>query len=173
MKRHTKVRDLVVCGLFAAIIAAFTLITIPLPNGVPLTLQTLAVMLCGYTLGAVRGTVSTTVYIALGAMGLPIFSGFGAGFAVLAGGTGGFIWGFIPMALLCGLTTDRRFVCKISIGLTGLLVCHLLGALQFAAVTHCEFTKAFALACLPYLPKDIILTVVAAAMSPKLKRAVK
>ena len=97
------IRGMVLCGLFAAIIAVFTLITIPLPSGVPITLQTFAVALCGYTLGCGKGTAATAVYIAIGAVGLPVFSGMRGGFSVLAGPTGGYIYGFIGMTALCGV----------------------------------------------------------------------
>lgn len=165
------VRGMVLCGLFAAIIAVFTLITIPLPSGVPITLQTFAVALCGYTLGCGKGTVATAVYVALGAVGLPVFSGMKGGISVLAGPTGGYIYGFIGMTALCGvgaflflrLTKRNGAVMKVCgtvaavvCGLAGLAVCHACGTIQFAALTGRTFTEAALVASVPYLAKDVI-----------------
>lgn len=102
-KHREGIRGTVLCGLFAAIIAVLTLVTIPMPSGVPITLQTFAVALCGYSLGCAKGTAATFVYVALGAVGLPVFSGMKGGFSVLVGPTGGYIYGFVGMAALCGL----------------------------------------------------------------------
>ena len=102
-KHREGIRGTVLCGLFAAIIAVLTLVTIPMPSGVPITLQTFAVALCGYSLGCAKGTAATFVYVALGAVGLPVFSGMKGGFSVLVGPTGGYIYGFVGMAVLCGL----------------------------------------------------------------------
>ena len=73
----------------------------------PFTLQTLGVMLAAGLLGARRGSLSVLSYITLGAFGLPVFSGFRGGIGVLSGTTGGYIIGFIFMALAIGLITER------------------------------------------------------------------
>lgn len=94
-----KVRDLTLIALFAAIIAVCAWITIPLP-GVPFTLQVFGIFAALCMLGGKRGTICIALYILLGAVGLPVFSGFQGGFGVLLGTTGGYIAGF----LLSGLT---------------------------------------------------------------------
>lgn len=172
MKKQNKVRSLIVCGLFSAIIAVLTFIHIPLPSGIPLTLQIFAVALCGYTLGSLRGISSTAVYIALGAVGLPVFSGFMGGVAHLAGPTGGFLWGFLLLAALCGLAAGRKFGVRLLIGCAGLTVCHLCGVLQFSFVMKCSVGEAFLIASAPYLIKDAILTAAAAAVSARMRERV-
>ena len=164
-----KVKNLVFIALFAAIMAVLSLTSIPMPGGVPITLQTFAVALCGYMLGAWRGLAAVGVYIAIGAVGIPVFSGFRGGFSVLAGATGGFIFGFLAFALLCGLGITvyhgknkvLKAVCALGLGIVGLLICHLLGGLQFGLVTGRKFGEAFLLACLPYIPKDVVSVVLA------------
>lgn len=173
-KHREGIRGTVLCGLFAAIIAVLTLVTIPMPSGVPITLQTFAVALCGYSLGCAKGTAATFVYVALGAVGLPVFSGMKGGFSVLVGPTGGYIYGFIGMAALCGLgaflffrlTKREGAVMKalgtaaaVVCGLAGLAVCHVCGTIQFAALTGRTFGEAAMLASVPYLAKDIISVV--------------
>ncbi|MEG1426953.1 MAG: biotin transporter BioY, partial [Oscillospiraceae bacterium] len=100
--------NLVMTGLFAAVVVVLTMISIPMPSGVPITLQTFAVALCGYLLGRKYGVASVLVYMAIGAIGLPVFSGFHGGVGALVGLTGGFIWGFLPMAFLCGLAVKKK-----------------------------------------------------------------
>ncbi len=97
-------RDLSRIAIFAAIIAALTLPgELPLATGVPITLQTLGVMLAGVVLGAYRGSLAVALYVVLGLIGLPILSGHTGGFSVLAGPTAGFLLGFIPGAFVTGL----------------------------------------------------------------------
>ena len=91
---------LTLSAVFTAVIAVCSQISIPLPVGIPITLQTFAVALCGFTLPLPCALASIGVYIALGAVGAPVFSSFGGGIGVLIGKTGGFIFGFIAMTLL-------------------------------------------------------------------------
>ncbi|MCI8387155.1 MAG: biotin transporter BioY [Clostridiales bacterium] len=180
--RRNAIRNIVQCGLFAAIIAVLTLITIPLPSGVPITLQTFAVALCGYSLGVKRGAVATGVYIALGAVGLPVFSGMKGGVAVLAGATGGYIYGFLGLAALCGLgafiklkseskpAKSLNIAIAILLGLAGLAVCHICGTLQFGALTGRGFVEAALVASVPYLLKDIVSVVIAYLLGSQIKR---
>ena len=98
-----KITTIVLCALFAAITAVLSQIAIPMPSGVPVTLQTFAIALCGFYLCTARATVSTVVYVLLGAVGVPVFSGFKGGIASIVGPTGGFIIGFIAMAAISGI----------------------------------------------------------------------
>ena len=74
-----KVQKMVMVAVFAAVMAVLSQISIPLPTGVPVTLQTFAVALCGYTLGVSMGGTALAVYLAIGAVGVPVFAGFGGG----------------------------------------------------------------------------------------------
>ena len=152
-----QIQKIVFTGVFAALLAVLSQLSIPMPTGIPVTLQTFTVALCGYVLGWKRGTLATAVYIALGAVGLPVFAGFSGGIGSLVGLTGGYIWGFLPMAALCGvgLKLNRR-VLAIALGLAGLAACHLLGSIQFAVVSGTGPLKAFLVASAPYLVKDVI-----------------
>ena len=67
-----KITNIVMVGVFAAVLAVLSQISFPLPSGIPVTLQTFAVALCGYALGCKRGTLAVLVYIVLGAVGLPV-----------------------------------------------------------------------------------------------------
>jgi len=98
-----RIKDICLIGFCAAVIAVCALISIPMPYGVSMTLQTFAVPLAGIILGAKRGTVATVVYILLGAVGLPIFSNMTGGPGVVFGPTGGFILSFPALALAAGI----------------------------------------------------------------------
>ena len=170
---HNKVSKtlrIVMAGVFAAIIAVLTLITIPTPWGVPFTLQTFIIALCGYICGAKWGTVSVAVYVAVGLVGAPVFAGFKGGFGVLMGPTGGYIIGFITMVFLCGLNSEKLYM-RAVFSLLGLLSCHLLGSLWFAFVTSTSILEAFAIASLPYLLKDVISVVCAFVIAKPLNAA--
>ena len=149
-----KTVDLVQVALFAAIIAILSQISIPTPFGVPVSLQTFGVALCGYFLGAKKGTAALLVWIAIGAVGVPVFTGFKGGFAVLLGLTGGFIYGFIPLVLLCGLELKHKPL-RIVLGAAGILACHLCGAGQYALLMGIDFLQSVLTVSVPFLIKDM------------------
>ena len=137
LNTKSTVQKTVMTGVMAAVLAVLSQISIPLPGGVPLTLQTFAVALCGYLLGPALGSAAAAVYLALGASGLPAFAGFSGGIGCFLGPTGGFLWGFLPFALLCGLgIKSEKKPLALALGAVGLASCHLAGVLQFAAVMN-------------------------------------
>ena len=169
MKLHS-VRNMALCALFAAVMAVCSQISVPLP-GLPLTLQTFAVALCGFLLLWKRAPASILVWLLLGAAGMPVFSNFRGGFSVLAGPTGGFIIGFIPLALLCGVNV-KSFPAKALCAAAGLIVCHAAGDAQFAAVTGMTFKQALAVASLPYILKDAASVAAAYALARTVRNRV-
>ena len=158
-----KVKNLTLIAIFTALIAVLTFITIPNPvTGVPITLQTFAVCLTGFFLGAKFGTVSVVAYILIGLAGVPVFAGFKAGISVLAGPTGGFLIGFIFMALICGCAkkSKNQFL-QILLGVCGLAVCHSFGAVQYSLYSKSSLIASFLAVSLPFLVKDVISVVIA------------
>lgn len=153
--RQIKTTDIVLVGIFAAILAIISQISIPTPFGIPITLQTFAVALCGYFLGYVKGFASVLVYILLGAVGVPVWANFSGGLQVLLGATGGYIFGFLLMVVLCGIPVKNKPL-RIALGCVGLLLCHLCGVIQFSIVMSKDLFTSFCLASLPYLIKDVI-----------------
>jgi len=155
MKISTK--TIATVGMFTAVLSVLSILTIPMPSGVPVTLQTFAMALCGYVLGAKKGTASTLLYILLGTVGVPVFAGMTGGPSWLVGYTGGFFWGFIFMTLLCGIgMKQKNMAVRVILGLAGLAICHLLGVIQFAIVASTPFAASFVTVSVPYLLKDII-----------------
>lgn len=176
IKFKGKTQELVMIGIFAAILVVLSQISIPLPSGVPVTMQTFAVILCGYVLGARLGAISVIVYIALGAIGLPVYAGFSGGIGALIGPAGGFFWGFIIMAVICGFAIkSKNKVFVIILGCISIIPCHLLGIIQFSLVTNQGFGASFLIASAPFLIKDVVSAVgayfVALAISKALLRS--
>lgn len=97
-KSFLKAKDVALIGLFTALLAVCSYVSIP--TVVPFTLQTLAVFLALGCLGGKRGTIAIALYILMGSIGIPVFSGFKGGFGVILGPTGGYIVGFILTGLL-------------------------------------------------------------------------
>ncbi len=161
-KRTISSREMVMAAMMTAVLAVLSQISIPLPTGIPITLQTFAVALCGFLLGWKMSCSSVGVFLLIGAVGIPVFSNFTGGIGKLAGVTGGFLWGFLLMAFFCGLSVKRKYlVTKILLGIAGMMLCHLIGCLQFSIVAKTGIVQAFLIASAPYLIKDIVSVCVA------------
>ena len=161
-------------GVFAAMLAVLSQISFPLPSGIPVTLQTFAVALCGFVLGPRLGLLSVVVYLAIGAVGVPVFAGFSGGVGAFAGLAGGYLWGFLFMAFLAGLGTHRKHrASAIALGIAGLGVCHLCGAVQFALLSAISPWQAFLLASAPYLLKDVVSAAAAYLAAEAVKYSLK
>lgn len=176
-RRRWGAMDLSLIAVFAALMAAS--IAVPGINvgvlGVPITLQTLVVALCGLVLGFGRGTAAVSLYILLGLIGLPIFSGFRAGPAVLASPSAGYIVGFIFGAAVIGLLA--RFALRsrwragalFGAAMVGTIVVHSFGIVGFL-IKGMALPAAIA-ADVIYLPGDVIKNVLAVVIALSLHRA--
>jgi len=166
-------KRIVISALFTAIIAICSQLSFMTPFGIPITLQPFIISLCGYVLGFKWGTASVACYIASGSVGLPVFSGFRGGAQHLFSATGGYIWGFIIFAFLCGLSIrfSKKYI-ELLFGIIGLIICHIIGVIQFSFVTSTGVFETFITTSLPFFIKDLILTVGAVLISPKLKKAI-
>ncbi|HSW10406.1 MAG TPA: biotin transporter BioY [Bacillota bacterium] len=160
-------REMVLVALFAGLTAVMAQIAIPVGFiPVPITGQTLAVMLAGALLGARLGAFSQSVYLLLGAIGLPVFAFARAGLDVLIGPTGGFLFGFVAGAYVIGKLLERSPqpstpYLLFSMVLGGIVVIYIPGVLQFAHVTGATLPSALA-AVSPFIPSDILKVVVSA-----------
>ena len=100
MKSKVNIKKICVTAVFTAVIAALSQIAVPTPVGVSVTLQTFAIALTAFLLDTKCAVAATLCYVALGAAGAPVFTGFAGGAGVLLGASGGFIFGFVFTALL-------------------------------------------------------------------------
>ena len=162
-----KTREIAYIGLCTALIAVCSWISIPLT--VPITLQTFAIFLTVALLGLKNGTITVLVYILLGAIGLPVFSGFKSGAAVLLGPTGGYIIGFLFSAIVVGLILKffgkSTLVMFISM-IIGLIVCYIFGTIWFMIVYmkntgDIGLVSVLSWCVIPFIIPDIIKIILA------------
>lgn len=173
-KKKFKTIDIVYVGLFAALIAVCAWISIPMT--VSFTLQTCAVCLTAGLLGWKRGTLTVIIYILLGMVGLPVFTGFKSGIAAVTGPTGGYIVGFIFTALIVGLAADRlgkKLWVNVIFMAVGILVCYLFGTVWFMIAYKVTFASALTTCVIPFLIPDAVKIAVAAVLVNRLKKFVK
>ncbi|MEN6568333.1 MAG: biotin transporter BioY [Veillonellales bacterium] len=173
------VRNMALCGLFAALLALSSQVVIPL-GPVPHTLQIFFVLLAGMILGSRFGAISVLVWVALGIFGLPVFAQGKAGLSVVAGPTGGFLLGFVCCAFVVGWLTERiegSYGRTAAVMLLGLAIAYGIGLIgfmfsfkYFLAKTMNWYTAA-TLAVIPFLPFDLIKTLMAAYIGVRIRRA--
>lgn len=165
------VQDICCIALFAAITVIMAQISIPMPLGVPMTMQTFAVTLAGVVLGSKRGGLSILVYILLGAIGLPVFAGLSGGFQNLIGPTGGFIISFPIMAWLIGIGVEKRkqkgmFVLFL---ILGTVVNYVVGVIMFCILMQASVGTALAACVIPFIPTAIVKAVLAALLGLQIR----
>lgn len=176
MENKLRTNDYALIGLFAAITAICAWITIPAT--VPFTMQTFAVFLAGGLLGGKRCTVTVIIYLLLGAIGLPVFSGFSGGLGYMMGPTGGYMIGFIATAFIMWLFeliwgSGRKIL--IASMFAGLLACYAFGTAWFMVV-YTENTgpiglmTALSWCVFPYIIPDVLKISLAAFLTHRLKK---
>ncbi|MCH5583507.1 biotin transporter BioY [Shimazuella sp. AN120528] len=174
------IRNMVLAALFAALIAISGQIAIPI-GPVPITLQTMMVLLAGSILGSRWGAISVLVWILLAAVGAPVLSGGTGGIGVLLGATGGYIFGFLLAAFLVGWVIERLGRNKqvawwqllLVFLFVGDLVTHVIGFSWFLYVSHFSFSMdIFNKVFVVFLPGDIAKAILATILTVALYRAI-
>lgn len=167
------IQDICSIALCTALIAVMAQITIPMPLGVPMTMQTFAITLAAIVLGSKKGGISALVYILLGAAGLPVLAGFTGGIQHFAGPTGGFLISFPFMAYITGLGVDRfkdkkggLIICIVA----GTLINYTAGVGIFCILMNSSVMAAIAACVLPFIPTAMIKAALAAVIGLKIRR---
>lgn len=163
-------RDLILIVLGTLFVAALAQVKVPLPfTPVPLTGQTFAVLLVGAALGSKRALGSMVLYLALGALGLPVFAGGASGVAYLSGATLGYLVGFVIAAYLIGLMAERGLERSVRTSfipfLAGTLIIYICGVAWLSLVLG-SLSRAVAAGLLPFLIGDSIKLIAAALALP-------
>ena len=172
----SRTRSLVLIGVMAAVTCVLGPLSIPLPfSPVPISLTHIAVYLAAYVLGMKAGTVSYLIYLLLGAVGMPVFSGFQGGIAKLLGPTGGYLIGFILTALTAGFFIER-FSGK-ALHFAGMAAgagfCYVLGTAWFMYQMNMSLASSLSLCVLPYLPGDLIKIILCLIIGPQIRSRVQ
>ncbi|MDR3313177.1 MAG: biotin transporter BioY [Oscillospiraceae bacterium] len=168
MKKNL-VLNLILCALFAALSAALSQVSVPL-GLVPVVMTHVAIFAGAGLLGWKWGTMSQVVYIAMGAVGLPVFAQSSGGPGVLMGPTGGFIVGYALAALGVGLLLDRfgRRWALAPAMLLGVLLVYLPGIPWLMHTTGSGFVESATLYMLPFLPGDLLKAAASAVLIARL-----
>ena len=170
------VKNMCYVGLFTAVIAIMAQISIPMPLGVPMTMQTFAITLAAIILGAKLSTISTLIYILLGAIGLPVLAGFSGGISKFVGPTGGFLISFPIMAFIIGYAVDHRSAFKgaFVVGLiAGTVVNYIVGIAMFCILTQSSVAVGFTACVLPFIPTAIIKAILASLIGFPIRKRLK
>lgn len=166
-----KIKSLTYCAVFAAmlcIIAPFSLYV----GAIPLSLATFGVYLCGGVLGGKKAAAAIAVYVLLGAVGLPVYSGFEGGFQKLAGVTGGYLIGYILCGFMVGAITDkvkRLWSYPVSM-ILGTIAIYCTGTGWFMFQTKVSLSAAISVSVLPFLMGDIIKIIAASLLCIQIKK---
>lgn len=167
-----RTKQMVLIALMTAVTCVLGPLSIPLPfSPVPISLTNFAIFLAIFVLGMKSGTISFIIYLLLGAVGVPVFSSFRGGFQVLAGPTGGYLIGFIFLALIMGFALDhfdRKLVPTIIGMIIGMAVCYAFGTVWLAKLLSLSFKEGLMMGVIPYLPGDATKIIIAAIVGPKL-----
>ena len=171
-----KAKDMTLTAVTAALICIAGPLTIA-AGPVPLSLATFAVYLAGAVTGKKQGTIATGLYLLIGIIGIPVFSGFSGGFQKLAGVTGGYLIGYLPCAFLTGLGAERaekegRKWILPAMMVLGTAILYAIGTAWFMIRLDQEFGYALTVCVLPFLPGDAAKIAVVTLLAEPVRKAV-
>ncbi len=169
-KQSMKTKELTYIALFVAFISVSAQLAIPI-GPVPFTLQTTLILMAGLILGPKKGAISVLIYILVGAVGVPVFSGFRGGISILFLSTGGFIMSFPLMAYIAGKFSNhpKTFV-KYSGCTVGVLVNFACGLAYFMFLTKMDLITSMSYTVFPFIITTILQIVLAVNLSNTLKK---
>ena len=172
-----KIKDMTLTAVMAALICIAGPLVIP-AGPIPLSLATFAIYLAGAILGKKWGTIAAGLYLLIGIIGVPVFSGFSGGFQKLAGVTGGYLIGYLPCAFFSGLGSEkaekREKSWILPIMMTaGTAVLYGIGTAWFMIQTGNAIGAALSLCVIPFLPGDAVKIAAAVVLTGPVRKAVK
>jgi biotin transport system substrate-specific component len=169
-KQKITTKSIALIALMTAVTCVLAPLSLPI-GPVPISLTNLAIYFALYILGMKKGTISYIVYLFIGLVGVPVFSGFTGGPAKLIGPTGGYLIGFVFMAMIAGIFIDK-FKGKIFPSMVGMilgtLVCYGFGTAWLAYQGQMNFKAALLAGVIPFIPGDLIKMVLAAIFGPQI-----
>lgn len=170
--RHLSPRQMTLSALMAATLCVLGPVSFPL-GPVPVSLSTLIICLSAWLLGARSSTLSVALYLLLGAAGLPVFSGYGAGLSKIVGPTGGYLVGYLFLAFIGGFFIEKshgqRLISAFGLVL-GTAACYACGSAWFALQTSCTLSDALAVCVFPFLPFDLAKILLSCSVGPLVRR---
>ena len=172
MEKKLTTYQMAVTALMAAVMCVLGPLTVPI-GAVPISLANFVICLTAWLLGPKFGTLSVAVYLCIGLIGVPVFSGYGAGLAKLAGPTGGYLVGYLLLALIGGLFIEKSNGNPVvsGIGLVlGDAACYVLGTAWFVFQMQCELGYALSVCVYPFVALDLAKIVVSCVVGALLRK---
>lgn len=175
MNQISVVKNTAFIALLAAVLCILAPLSVP-TSAIPVSLASFAIYIIASCVKTKYSVIAVTVYILLGAFGLPVFSAFTGGFHRIAGITGGYIIGYIPCAFIIGLLINKyenkKFVFPLSM-ISGTVLCYFTGTLWYILQTKASVTAAIFSCVIPFIIGDIIKIAVASILSIPLRKRLK
>lgn len=176
-KQQFQTKDLTMIGLMAALTCILGPLSVSLPfTPVPISFTNLAIYFTVMVIGWKKGTISYLIYLLLGAVGLPVFSAFSGGIAKLAGPTGGYLIGFIFLALISGFFVEKShgnpMMCVIGM-ILGTAVTYLFGTVWLCQQMHLTFVQGLYAGVIPYLPGDAVKIAAGVVVGSTVRKSVQ
>lgn len=172
MEKKLTTYQMAVTALMAAVMCVLGPLTVPI-GAVPISLANFVICLTAWLLGPKFGTLSVAVYLCIGLIGVPVFSGYGAGLAKLAGPTGGYLVGYLLLELIGGLFIEKSNGNPVvsGIGLVlGDAACYVLGTAWFVFQMQCELGYALSVCVYPFIALDLAKIVVSCVVGALLRK---
>ena len=173
VKEQISIKTMALIAIFSAITCVLAPFSLPI-GPVPISLTNLVIYFSLYVIGTWKGTASYVIYLLIGLVGLPVFSGFTGGPGKLFGPTGGYLIGFIPLAIISGIFIEKFYskwyMCLVGM-ILGTAVCYIFGTAWLAYEAHMDFKAALWAGVIPFIPGDLIKMVLAMITGPVLKKA--
>ena len=170
LERKTKISDLARAAVMTAVTCVLAPLSVPI-GPVPISLTNFAIFLSLYLLNWKWATGSYLVYLLIGMIGMPVFSGFTGGIAKLAGPTGGYLVGFIPMAIVTGMVIDRKpnHAVQFLAMIVGTIICYVFGTAWFCLESGTPVGAALTACVFPFIPGDLLKIVLAMILGPAIR----
>lgn len=172
MEKKLTTYQMAATALMAAVMCVLGPLTVPI-GAVPISLANFVICLTAWLLGPKFGTLSVAVYLCIGLIGVPVFSGYGAGLAKIAGPTGGYLVGYLLLALIGGLFIEKSNGNPVvsGIGLVlGDAACYVLGTAWFVFQMQCELGYALSVCVYPFIALDLAKIVVSCVVGALLRK---
>lgn len=177
MKETTKSgfspRTMTFCAVSAAVMCILGPMSIAI-GAVPISFTNLVIYLSVFVIGRKRTTISYIIYLMLGMFGLPVFSGYSGGFAKLAGPTGGYLIGFIFMAVICGYFWEKshnKYITAVGM-VIATAVAYIFGTAWFVVLMKCTWAYALGICVFPFIVFDIIKIIIACVAGPVIRNRI-
>lgn len=174
MYNRNKLTSIIYSALFAALISVLGLVAIPLPiSPVPITGQSLAIMLAGSILTARQAAFSVLTFLLLGAVGVPVFAGLTGGIGIIIGPRGGYLIGYLVGAIVIAVAKGKNnniWSLALANITGGIIVVYILGILWLSFVTGMGLEKATIVGALPYIPGDLFKVFVATVVGVSINK---